>query len=104
MFVIVLIVNYKNNMFKLYLPSFYSLFFVELRFLGRWMKYSASKKPRCRIFQKKMNLLYHFQKDNTNLLLKVMALYAELASCGLTDGKKKERLKEGIDKLLNPKS
>ncbi|KAA6333481.1 hypothetical protein EZS27_018107 [termite gut metagenome] len=53
---------------------------------------------------KKLNLLYHFQKDNTNLLLKVMALYAELASCGLTDGKKKERLKEDIDKLLNPKS
>ncbi|KAA6331161.1 hypothetical protein EZS27_020202 [termite gut metagenome] len=52
---------------------------------------------------KKLNLLYHFQKDNTNLLLKVMALYAELASCGLTDGKQKERLKEDIDKLLSPK-
>ncbi|KAA6306160.1 hypothetical protein EZS27_042183 [termite gut metagenome] len=34
MFVIVLIFNYKNNIFKLYLPSFYSPFFVEFRLLG----------------------------------------------------------------------
>jgi hypothetical protein len=53
---------------------------------------------------KKINVLYRFQKDNMNILVNLIALYAELASCGLTDGKKKDRLKDEIGKLLNPKS
>ncbi|KAA6337826.1 hypothetical protein EZS27_014130 [termite gut metagenome] len=32
MFVILLIFSYKNHIFKLYLPAFYSPFFVDLRF------------------------------------------------------------------------
>jgi hypothetical protein len=51
----------------------------------------------------KQNLLYHYQKDKTNQLFNLIALYAELAVCGLTDGKKKERLKEEIDRLINSK-
>jgi hypothetical protein len=53
---------------------------------------------------KKMNLLYHFQKDTTERWIALIALYAELASCGLTEGKRKERLKEEIDKLTTAKS
>ncbi|KAA6339612.1 hypothetical protein EZS27_012462 [termite gut metagenome] len=51
----------------------------------------------------KQNLLYHYQKDKTNQLFNLIALHSELASCGLTDGKRKERLKEEIDKLINSK-
>ncbi|GHU98865.1 clindamycin resistance transfer factor BtgA [Bacteroidia bacterium] len=53
---------------------------------------------------KRINLVYNFQKINMNKLFQLIAVYAELAACGITDGKKKERLKEDIDNLINPKS
>jgi len=49
----------------------------------------------------KMNLLYHFHKDKMNQLFNLIALYAELAACGITESKKKERLKEEITNLIN---
>ncbi|MDR0864274.1 MAG: hypothetical protein LBO74_05000 [Candidatus Symbiothrix sp.] len=53
---------------------------------------------------KRINLVYNFQKANMNRLFQLITVYAELAACGITDGKKKERLKEDIDNLINPKS
>lgn len=50
---------------------------------------------------KKMNLLYHFQKDSINKLFHLIELYAELASCGVMDGKRKENLKTEIYNLIN---
>ncbi|KAA6334991.1 hypothetical protein EZS27_016740 [termite gut metagenome] len=64
----------------------------------------GSQKEIMKDVSNKQNLLYHYQKDKTNQLFNLIVLYAELAVCGLTDGKKKERLKEEIDKLINPKS
>jgi hypothetical protein len=53
---------------------------------------------------KRINLVYNFQKANMNKLFQLITVYAELAACGITDGKKKERLKEDIDNLINLKS
>jgi hypothetical protein len=64
----------------------------------------GSQKELMQDVSNKHNLLYHYQKDKTNQLFNLIALYADLASCGLTDGKRKERLKEEIDKLIHPKS
>lgn len=40
------------------------------------------------------------QKDNKKIL-KLIALYVDLASCGVMDGKRKENLKDEIMKLIN---
>ncbi|KAA6312429.1 hypothetical protein EZS27_036638 [termite gut metagenome] len=63
----------------------------------------GSQKELMQDVSNKQNLLYHYQKDKTNQLFNLIALYADLASCGLTDWKRKERLKEEIDKLINSK-
>jgi predicted TIM-barrel fold metal-dependent hydrolase len=42
------------------------------------------------------------QRDNQKLL-KLIALYSELATCGVMDGKRKENLKTEITNLTNEK-
>jgi hypothetical protein len=53
---------------------------------------------------KRINSQSHFQKDTMNQLFNLISLYAELAACGLTEGKKKERLKEDILNIIKPQS
>lgn len=43
------------------------------------------------------------QERNNNKLLKLIALYSELATCGVMDGKRKENLKTKINDLINEK-
>lgn len=43
------------------------------------------------------------QERNNNKLLKLIALYSELATCGVMDGKRKENLKTEINDLINEK-
>lgn len=42
------------------------------------------------------------QKKDSAKLLKLIALYADLAACGVMDGKRKENLKAEISQLINP--
>jgi len=41
------------------------------------------------------------QERNNNKLLKLIALYSELATCGVMDGKRKENLRNEINDLIN---
>jgi hypothetical protein len=50
---------------------------------------------------KAINSLSQLQKRDTEKLLNVLSLYAELASCGVMDGKRKENLKAEIIELIN---
>ena len=51
---------------------------------------------------KQINALYQIhQRDYKKLLLKLISLYAELAACGVMDGKRKESLKAEITNLIN---
>jgi hypothetical protein len=43
------------------------------------------------------------QERNNNKLLKLIALYSELATCGVMDGKRKENLRAEINDLTNEK-
>jgi hypothetical protein len=63
-----------------------------------------SQKEAIQEISKKMNLLYHFHKDKMNQLFNLIGLYAELVTCGVMDGKRKESLKAEIDQLVKPKS
>ena len=46
--------------------------------------------------------LQKMQKKDNAKLLKLISLYAELAACGVMDGKRKENLKAEIYQLINP--
>ena len=50
---------------------------------------------------KSINSLSQLQKRYTEKLLSVLSLYAELASCGVMDGKRKDNLKAEIIELIN---
>lgn len=52
---------------------------------------------------KQINFLSSTQQKGNAKLLKLIALYADLASCGVMDGKRKENLKSEIMKLINEK-
>jgi hypothetical protein len=47
--------------------------------------------------------LQQSQEDNLRRLLNLIALYSELATCGVMDGKRKESLKTEIINLINEK-
>lgn len=51
---------------------------------------------------KHIGTLYKQMKQDNKQLLELIALYAELAACGVMDGKRKENLKAEINKLINP--
>lgn len=46
--------------------------------------------------------LQKMQKKDNAKLLKLISLYAELAACGVMDGKRKENLKAEMHQLINP--
>lgn len=50
---------------------------------------------------KHIGALKETQKKNNAKLLKLISLYAELAACGVMDGKRKENLKAEITNLVN---
>ena len=50
---------------------------------------------------KQINTLYQLEKKESGRLLKLIALYSELATCGVMDGKRKENLKAEINDLIN---
>ncbi|MDR0572723.1 MAG: clindamycin resistance transfer factor BtgA [Tannerella sp.] len=52
---------------------------------------------------KSIKTLSQVQEQNSKKFLKVIALYAELAACGVMDGKRKENLKAEIINLINEK-
>lgn len=51
---------------------------------------------------KQIGTLSQMQKKDNAKLLKLLSLYAELAACGVMDGKRKENLKAEIYQLINP--
>lgn len=51
---------------------------------------------------KQIATLQQVQKRDNVKLLKLLSLYAELAACGVMDGKRKENLKAEINQLINP--
>lgn len=51
---------------------------------------------------KQIASLTQIQKEDSKKLLDLIALYSELAICGVMDGKRKEALKTEIHKLTNP--
>lgn len=51
---------------------------------------------------KQIGTLQQTQKKDNEKLLKLINLYADLASCGVMDGKRKESLKAEIYQLINP--
>jgi hypothetical protein len=51
---------------------------------------------------KQIGGLQQTQKRDSTKLLKLISLYAELAACGVMDGKRKESLKAEIYQLINP--
>lgn len=51
---------------------------------------------------KQIGTLYKHMKQDNKQLLELIGLYAELAACGVMDGKRKENLKAEIYKLINP--
>lgn len=51
---------------------------------------------------KQIASLTQIQKEDSKKLLDLIALYFELAICGVMDGKRKEALKTEIHKLTNP--
>ncbi len=51
---------------------------------------------------KQIGTLQQVQKRDSTKLLKLINLYAELAACGVMDGKRKESLKAEIHQLINP--
>lgn len=52
---------------------------------------------------KQINFLSNTQQKGNAKLLKLIALYADLASCGMMDSKRKENLKSEIMNLINEK-
>lgn len=50
---------------------------------------------------KQINTLHQLQKKDNERLLKLIALYSDLATCGVMDGKRKENLKTEINDLIN---
>ncbi len=50
---------------------------------------------------KSIKALSQVQEHNNRKFLKLIALYAELATCGVMDGKRKENLKAEITNLIN---
>lgn len=50
---------------------------------------------------KQINSLSQTQQRGNTKLLKLIALYSDLASCGVMDGKRKENLKSEITDLIN---
>ena len=52
---------------------------------------------------KQIASLTHIQKEDNKKLLDLIALYSELATCGVMDGKRKENLKAEIINLINEK-
>lgn len=50
---------------------------------------------------KHIGALKETQKKDNAKLLKLISLYAELAACGVMDGKRKESLKAEITNLIN---
>ena len=50
---------------------------------------------------KQIGTLSQVQKRDNAKLLKLISLYAELAACGVMDGKRKENLKAEITNLIN---
>lgn len=52
---------------------------------------------------KQINTLSHAQQKDNRKLIKLIALYSELATCGVMDGKRKENLKAEIINLVNEK-
>ena len=50
---------------------------------------------------KQIGTLSQVQKRDNTKLLKLISLYADLASCGVMDGKRKENLKAEITNLIN---
>ena len=50
---------------------------------------------------KQIGTLQQVQKRDNEKLLKLISLYAELAACGVMDGKRKESLKAEITNLIN---
>ena len=50
---------------------------------------------------KQINSLSQIQQRGNAKLLKLIALYADLASCGVMDGKRKENLKAQINNLID---
>jgi len=51
---------------------------------------------------KHIGALKETQKKDSAKLLKLISLYADLATCGVMDGKRKESLKAEIYQLINP--
>ncbi len=51
---------------------------------------------------KHIGALKDTQKKDSAKLLKLISLYADLATCGVMDGKRKENLKAEIYQLINP--
>jgi hypothetical protein len=52
---------------------------------------------------KSIKVLSQVQERNSEKFLKVVSLYAELATCGVMDGKRKENLRTEITNLINEK-
>jgi len=52
---------------------------------------------------KQINAVHQLQKKDSAKLLNLISLYADLASCGVMDGKRKENLKAEIINLINDK-
>lgn len=50
---------------------------------------------------KQLSVLNQIQKRDNKKLLDVITLYAELATCGVMDGKRKENLKAEIQRIIN---
>lgn len=50
---------------------------------------------------KQINTLYQLEKKESGRLLKLISLYSELATCGVMDGKRKDRLRAQINDLIN---
>lgn len=51
---------------------------------------------------KQISLFHQLLKQDNKKLFELIALYSELAACGVMDGKRKENLKAEIYKLINP--
>ncbi|MDR1583039.1 MAG: clindamycin resistance transfer factor BtgA [Prevotellaceae bacterium] len=52
--------------------------------------------------EKQIDSLSQLQKKDNAKLFKLISLYADLAACGVMDGKRKENLKAEIYNLINP--
>lgn len=50
-----------------------------------------------------LSALNQIQKQDNKKLMDLIVSYAELSTCGMMDGKRKEALKEEIHKLMNPR-